>query len=241
MFVSIPAYRKALRDTLKVQNIELSEYESNVEVDYDQTLCEASSFSPRAVPALKLQAKIISEGSEPSDVYKHMHVARILNRNAAECILAAKNGTLPSHRKRHNSAESRPADKRPKIDTFIQDTRELSATLKSFAHAMEQMSKTLEDSFDPEKETNSTKADLRTMVENTMDAGRYFIPILQSLSKVALPKEGSATWGANAELQFEPIQVTTARRTQATSPNRQNVNHLIKGKADAVDSFRSVL
>jgi len=93
---------------------------------------------------------------------------------------------------------------------------------------MAQMSSKLEDSFET---NNYTEQELRTLVENTMDAGRYFIPILQSLTKVALPKD---EWDLAAPLELEPVPVKPA----GLRPSR----HVVKGKAaDAVDTFRTVL
>jgi len=225
-WASFSAIRKALRDSLNVQTIEITESDSDEPVDYDKALFSASSFSANRVPALTLKATVSDD--EPSDVYKHMHVARILHRNALECLQAAENGTKPSNRKRHNSAESRPVDKKPRIDTFIHDTRELATTLKTFANTMAQMSSKLESSFE---NNDDAEQELRTMVENTMDAGRYFIPILSSLTKIALPKD---QWDRAAELELEPVPVKPA----GLRPSR----HVVKGKAaDAVDTFRTVL
>jgi hypothetical protein len=213
------AVRSALKTNLNVQSVVLSEHGSEASVDYDQALDEARSYSPNRSPSLVLSATVST--SEPSDVYKHIQVARILHRNAQECLQAAENGTKPSNRKRHNSAISQISEKRPRVETFVRDTRALATSLKTFADTMSKMSEELDSATMPD-------AELRTLVDNTMDAGRYFIPVLQSLTKLALPKSSLA-------LQEELILETVA-------PTARPRHHVVKGKAaDAVDKLRTVL
>lgn len=225
------AVRKKLVNLLHTENIVLTEYEKDEEVDLESALFSAKSFSDCEVPALKLKATVVHDeepavepAEEPSVAFKHVTVARILHRNVKECIHAAQTGTSPSSRKRHNSAGLQPVDKRPRIDTFIKDTKELSVTLKSFSSTMEMMSNVLDGSLQGD---DYNEENIRKLIQNTMDAGRYFIPILQSMTKMVIPDK----WNADTEIQLVG--------EVAQAPCRREV---VKGKAaDALDSFRNVL
>jgi len=222
--------RSKLQTALKVTDryeLRLVEAGSAQAVALETPLKNAPTFKARTVPALNLQCTLNPNSTQqPNQANQILTKARILHRNANECLEAAKDGVCPLKRARHNSVgnSAEPLEKRPKIKTLVHDTAELAKTFKNYAEMLTQMSEKLETSIE------NGRCDLETQkfILNTQDAGRYMAPMLQIMANISLPKTFS---------MFEEIDVSDEgldrfrsrkRPVPGTAPVRvQPVVHII--------------
>lgn len=219
--------KRASEDFQSVDPLTLTD-EAGYELDPSQPLI--SQVESDEKNKIKLQA--ISK-EKHSEAFKHMTVSRILDRNVKECINNAKNNPLTRKRHSKQDPEASPLEKRPKTETFIEDTKALAETLSQFAESMKTMANNLEKSIDSGREQQTAA----WSIQNNMDAVRYIIPILQSMTKIVIPN----TWNKSDELMIS--QSTSRPSSQNPRPASQNFeeNQILKGKNQDSDSIRTVL
>mgnify|MGYP000340131247 CR=1 FL=1 len=80
------------------------------------------------------------------------------------------------------------------MDTFINDIKELSVTLSNFSAATKIMSQALERSV----RNGFVNQNVKQFAKNTMDAGLYIIPIINTMARVQIPTQ----WAPDDELVF---------------------------------------
>jgi hypothetical protein len=223
---SFGAIRKKLRD-LTGKDVTLFDG-SGKEVHYGISLSRAGCYSPDATPNVKLVASppthVAADSSPPtlvpSAAYRPLTAARIFHRNARECLSAGESRSDALKRRQFN-APGTPVAKRPRLDTFVDETRSLSHSFRRFADLMSALADELE-SQPTHSPTHSEN--VRSLLQNTQDASRYFVPVLQSLNQLVLPTQ------LDAELGVKPTHPV------ASQPEAHK-----KGKVPDVNSVRSVL
>jgi len=217
---SFGAIRKKLRD-LTGKDLILFDG-SGKEVQYGISVSRAGCYSPDTSPNVKLVASPPTHDSSPvlvpSAAYRPMTAARIFHRNARECLSAGESRSDALKRRQYN-APGTPVAKRPRLDTFVDETRSLSQSFRRFADLMS----ALADELESQPTHAPTHGDnVRSLLQNTQDASRYFVPVLQSLNQLVLPTQ------LDAELGVKPTHPV------ASQPDK-------KGKVPDVNSIRSVL
>jgi hypothetical protein len=140
-------------------------------------LFQTDKYSQYRLPA------ICEEISNPAgDLVEHklMDLIQILNQNAQNCALDAMSKKCPLSRKPVSHADCcQPEQKRAKMSSFIQCTKDIAATLGTLSHSLCEMSQKLQ-----EGEGEGNHEELFRIVQNNMDSCRYLAPLMKNYSSL---------------------------------------------------------
>ena len=132
----------------------------------------------------------------------------ILHRNFAACVDASIQGTNPPDRIRFNDPVEHSPDQPTAVD-LGQHVRQLSQTVYKWALELNRLSNRLLIDGEVAEDT-AEKETFRRLVQNNMDAARYFHPHLLNLTKFQIPLNMDA-----------PRQLFTANSNQPEQFNQQ--------------------
>jgi hypothetical protein len=135
----------------------------------------------------------------------------ILYRNFEACVRASMNGQNPADRIRYNDPETEsPAE--PTASDLGQHVRALANTVRNWALELNRLSDEL--IRDVEVPAGSReREELRRLIQNNMDAARYFHPHLQNFTQFCVPLNMDA-----------PRPLFTTEMQQARQDNQNNQN-----------------
>lgn len=149
---------------------------------------------------------------QQSSTHARYNNCAILHRNFDACVEASMNGLDPAQRTRFNDplSESPPVPAAADLGSHILG---LARTVRNWALELNRLSNELIRDVEAPTGTPEREA-LRRLIQNNMDAARYFHPHLQNLTQFCVPLNMAAP---------RPLFIT---ETNQTNPNRQPTQNL---------------